>query len=309
MKRKLSFFGKCGIVLLVLLYFCPSSYFCYSADEDYGISVFINKEKRIRQLSLKKYICGVLKGEVSYKWPLEALKAQAVVARTYLFNQMEKGRENYFLDDSISHQVYQGGNDVPSSIRQAVEETKDEVVIYQEKLATVFYHSSSGGHTADILDVWPGSKNFPYLCGVKDPYSHHPKKYYPWHRSFKLDELSRKFPGPGKIENLKILKRDSSGRVKELLVLEKKSRRSLTGKEFRHIMNLHLEQTDKDYFPSTLFSLQIKGDNVKFTGYGSGHGVGLSQWGAKKMAEEKKKYNEILQYYFPGTEIRKVILK
>jgi len=302
----LSFFGKCGIVLLVLLYFYPSASFCYSADEDYEISVYINREKRIRPLSLKKYICGVLRGEVSYKWPPEALKAQAVVARTYVFNQIKKGD---YLDDSVSHQVYRSGDDIPASIRQAVEETKDEVVIYQGKLATVFYHSSSGGHTADIVDVWPGSKNFPYLHGVKDPYSHHPKKYYPWHRSFKLDELSRKFTGPGKIENLKILKRDNSGRVKELVILGEKDKLSLTGKEFRYIMNLHLKQTDNDYFPSTFFSLQIKGDKVKFTGYGSGHGVGLSQWGAKKMAEEKKKYNEILQYYFPGTEIGKVILK
>ena len=257
-------------------------------------------------MSLKKYICGVLKGEVSYKWPLETLKAQAVVARTYTFNQIEKGR---YLQDSISHQVYRSGNDVPSSIRQAVEETKNEVVIYQGKLATVFYHSSSGGHTVDIVDVWPGSPNFSYLCGVKDPYSHNPGKYYPWYRSFKLDKLSRKFTGSGKIKNLKILKRDNSGRVKELVILEKKSSRSLTGKEFRHIMNLDLKQTDKDYFPSTLFSLQVKGGNVEFRGYGSGHGVGLSQWGAKKMAEEGNSYDEILQYYFPGTEIGRVIMK
>lgn len=306
---KLSFFRKCGIVLLILFYFCPSSYFCYSADEDYEISLYINREKRIRQLSLKKYICGVLKGEVSYKWPLETLKAQAVVARTYVFNQMEKGRGNYFLDDSISHQVYQSGNDVPSSIRQAVEETKNEVVIYQGKLATVFYHSSSGGRTTNVVDVWQGSTNFPYLCGVKDRYSHNPRKYYPWHRSFKLGELSRKFTGVGEIKNLKMLKKDDSGRIKEIVILGERGKRSLTGKEFRHIMNLHLKQTDKDYFPSTLFSLQIKGNNVKFTGYGSGHGVGLSQWGAKKMAEEGKSYEEILQYYFPGTEIGKVILK
>jgi len=301
----LSFLGKCGIVLLVLFYFCPSSYFCYSADEDYEISIYIDREKRIRQLPLEKYICGVLKEEVFSKWPLEALKAQAVVARTYTFNQMEKG---HYLHDSISHQVYRSG-DIPQRIRQTVAETKNEVLIYQGKLATVFYHSSSGGHTANIIDVWPGSENFPYLCGVKDAYSHNPRKYYPWYRSFKLDKLSRKFTGPGKIKNLKILKRDSSGRVKEIVILEEKSRRSLTGKEFRYIMNLDLEQTNKDYFPSTLFSLQIKGDNVKFTGYGSGHGVGFSQWGAKKMAEEGNSYDEILQYYFPGTEIGKVMIK
>ena len=302
----MSFFWKCGIVFFIL--FCSSIFLSHSAEKDYEISVYITGERRIKRLPLKKYICGVLKGEISYKWPLETLKSQAVVARTYVFNQMEKGRENYFLDDSISHQVYRSGNNIPSLIRQAVEETKSEVVVYQGKLATVFYHSSSGGHTADIVDVWPGSKNFPYLCGVKDRYSHNPKKYHPWHRSFKLGELSRKFTGPGKIENLKILKRDNSGRVKEMVILEEKSKRSLTGKEFRHIMNLHLKQTDKDYFPSTLFSLQIKGDNVKFTGYGSGHGVGLSQWGAKKMAEEGNSYDEILQYYFPGTEIGRVIL-
>ena len=305
---KLSFLRDCVILLLILFSFCPAVSFCSSADDNYEISVYINKDKKIKQLSLEKYVCGVLKGEISSKWSLRALRAQAVLARTYAFNRLEKEQGSY-LDDSISQQVYKNGK-IPASISQAVKDTKDEVLMYQGKLATVFYHSSSGGHTANIRDVWPGSENFPYLCGVDDhQYSCGPKKYYPWRRSFKLDGLSRKFSGLGKINGLKIVKKSASGRVKEMVVLGAKGRRSLTGKEFRCIMNLHLKQTDENYFPSTLFNWQIKNNFVIFTGYGSGHGVGLSQWGAKKMAEEGKTYDKILEYYFPGTEIGKVEIK
>ena len=298
----LPFFQKCGIVFLILFSFLTS--FSYPADKDYKISVYINKEKRIRELPLEEYICGVLKGEISHKWPIEALKAQAVVARTYTFNRIEK---NYHLDDSIFNQVYQGGK-IPQRILQAVRETEREVVIYQGKLAKVFYHSSSGGHTANIIDVWPGSDNLPYLQGVDDrDYSCGPEKYYPWSRRFALETLSKKFSGLGKIENLKILKKDNSGRVKEMVILGERGKRIFSGKEFRYLMNLDLNQTDKNYFPSTLFSApEIKGKSVIFTGYGSGHGVGLSQWGAKKMAEDGKNYEEILKYYFLGTEIGKV---
>ncbi|MCK4244772.1 MAG: SpoIID/LytB domain-containing protein [Candidatus Omnitrophica bacterium] len=303
----LPFFQKCGIVFLIL--FSSLISLSYSADKDYKIRVYINKERRIRELPLEEYICGVLKGEISPEWSIGALKAQAVVARTYTFNQMEKYEgKSYHLDDSIFNQVYRGG-EIPRRILQAVRETEKEVVIYQGKLARVFYHSSSGGHTTNIQDVWPSRDNLPYLRGVDDhDYSCGPKKYYPWFRSFKLETLCKKFSDLGKIKKLKILKKDSSGRVKEIVILGGKDERSLTGKEFRYIMNLHLKQTDKNYFPSALFSLEIKNNLVIFKGKGSGHGVGLSQWGAKKMAEEGKSYEEILKHYFPGTEVGRVIL-
>ncbi len=304
----LPFFQKCGIVFVIV--FSSLLSFSYPADKDYEVSVYINKERRTRELPLEEYICGVLKGEISSKWSIEALKAQAVVARTYTFNQIEKyGGKNYRLDDSIFNQVYQGG-DVPLKILQAVRATEKEVVIYQGKLARVFYHSSSGGHTADVQDVWPSSDNLPYLRGVDDhDYSCGPEKYYPWFRTFDLETLSKKFSGLGKIENLKIRKRDKSGRVKEMITFGEGRNHKLTGKEFRHIMNLHLNQTHKNYFPSALFSLKIKNNLVIFKGKGSGHGVGLSQWGAKKMAEEGASYEEILEHYFPGTEVGRVILK
>ena len=302
----LPFFRRCGIVFLVL--FCSLTSFSYSADKDYKIRVYVNREKRVKEIHLGRYICGVIKGEISSKWPLETLKTQAVVARTYTFNQIEKNQKRHYdIINSIFNQVYQGG-EIPRKILQAVRETEGEVIIYHNNLAKVFYHSSSGGHTADVNDVWPSSDDLPYLQGVDDRrYSCGPKKYYPWSRTFALETLSKKFPGLGKIKKLKILKKSSSGRVKEIVILGEKGKQKLTGKEFRHIMNLYLKQTNKNYFPSTLFSSEIKADTVKFTGYGSGHGVGLSQWGARKMAEGGASYEEILKYYFPGTEIGKVV--
>lgn len=300
------FFQKCGIIFFIL--FCSLISFSYPADKDYKIRVYISKERKIRRIPFGEYICGVLKGEISSKWPAEALKAQAVVARTYTFNQIEKNRRrNYDIINSIFNQVYQGG-DISLKISQAVRGTEREVVIYQGKLAKVFYHSSSGGHTANVQNIWPSSDNLTYLRGVDDPYSHHPK-YHPWRRTYRLDTVSEKFGGLGKIREI-ILEKDPWGRVKKVKIVGEKGRkRKMTGKEFRHIMNLHLKQTDKNYFPSTLFDSEIKSNLVIFKGKGSGHGVGLSQWGAKKMAEEGKSYEEILKHYFPGTEVGRVILK
>lgn len=295
--------------LILITFFSSLTSFSYSAEVDYKIRVYVDREKRVKEIPLEKYICGVVKGEISSKWPLMALKAQAVVARTYTFNQIKKNqKKHYDISNSIFNQVYRGG-EIPHKILRAVRETEREIIIYHNNLAKVFYHSSSGGRTANVVDVWPSSDDLPYLQGVNDRrYSCGPKKYYPWFRSFALETLSEKF-SVGKIDNLRILKKDKSGRVKEMIILGEKGKQKLTGKEFRHIMNLHLKQTNKSYFPSTLFDLEIKNSLVIFKGKGSGHGVGLSQWGAKKMAEEEKSYGEILKYYFPGTEIGKVILQ
>ena len=314
-RNELPFSPKYVIVSLIIFcsFFSPRLAFSANsaAEQEYQIRVKLGEQGIIIKLSFEKYLCGVLKGEVSFSWPLEALKAMAVSVRTYTFNQLEKNRDrDYDIMNSVFNQVYQAG--APHlNILQAVRETNEEVVTYQGKLAAVFYHCSSGGKTANIADIWPSENNFPYLSGVDDPYSIQPEKYYPWKRTFDLESFSRKFSGLGRIKKLRILEKDSSGRVKNIELSGEKRTYELTGKEFRYTMNLDLKQTDKNYFPSTLLfsEPEIKEERIIFTGYGSGHGVGLSQWGAKKMAEEGISYEDILRHYFPGTEIGKVMLK
>lgn len=256
-----------------------------------GVLIFINR------ISLEKYLAGVINHEISSAWPIESVKAQAVAARTYAYEKIRSRKDkSYHLESTVMDQVYGGSGSEDERAIRAVLETKGEVLYYGGKLARAFYHSSCGGHTEASKNVW--GHDYPYLRSIEDEYCMSAPNYF-WTYTSDLEDIVKSLKNKnykvGENDMPEIIKKDSNGRV----VMFKIGEVLISGTSLR-------EAIGYDRIKSTLFNMEVNGKKVIFSGSGSGHGVGMCQWGAKGMAEENYNYREILQFYYRGTEIRKL---
>ena len=255
----------------------------------------------INIVRVETYLYGVVPREMSPQWSLEALKAQAVVSRTYTLYQRKKNRnKDYDLCATTISQVY-GGKEVESEkSNRAVDETRGMVLLYHGQLVLPYFHANSGGRTEDAEYVW--GVLLPYLKGIRDDYSLTAPNSL-WKLSMSLDEirkaLNEKGIGVGQIDRLMPVEVSPSGRVVKIKVSHSGGETIISGNEFRLKVGPTLIR-------STLFS--VTGDNreVHFEGKGYGHGVGMSQWGAYVMAREGYPYRDILGHYYQGVEIGQV---
>ena len=244
-------------------------------------------------LEIEKYLFSVVASEMPHKWPLEALKAQAIASRTYaLKNRISNNF--YDIDSTHNDQVYNGLEAETRRTRKAVKRTRSMVILYKDKLINALFHSSSGGMTENSEDVW--GNNLSYLISVKDFDRNNPKLN--WKKTFSETELEKLFPYAGGIERIKILELTGSGRIKKVEISGQWGSEILTGKQLREILNLK----------STLVRFEFANTNNQkyliIKGIGAGHGVGMSQWGAKYMAQKGFKANEILEHFYTGVEIK-----
>lgn len=304
----------------------------------------------INILPLEHYLYGVVPGEIEAVSHPEALKAQAVAARTYTLNNIGKHEKHGFdLCNTTSCQVYKGFSAEMPSTNMAVDETKGKRVTYNGKLARVFYFSSSGGRTEDVENVW--GTPIPYLRSVEDKYESGKSWNYNWESTYtaaKIKEtmLARNYD-LGDIVSIKISKVAPSGRVTELVIKGTKGERVYTRSGTRSVLGLLQSQwyrifTDADVSVRgngeentktqlggskvitaggvktlnadgnylTVLGGKSRKKNVPvtpqvytFKGKGWGHAVGMSQEGAKGMANAGFKYDEILMHYFQGTKV------
>ncbi len=302
----------------------------------------INKGNRllvINHLSLNKYLKSVVGSEMPKDWPMEALKAQAVAARTYALNQM-KGNDYYDLDSNVSSQVYLGMESETNRTRRAVAATRNLVLLHNGKLIDAVFHSSSGGKTEDSKFVW-GRYN-PYLVSVKD-YDQNSPHYY-WKKKIPSKSLEHIFPRIGGVNAIRILEKTDTNRIKKVKIYGPKGNLFLSGKELRNIFELkstlisfkivskpfHLEGKRNRFFDfikstKTINSRRRKvsrdtievdqlnelpplpeNDFLLVQGSGSGHGVGMSQWGAKGLAERGATFRKILSHFYKGARITKL---
>jgi len=176
----------------------------------------------INVLPLEEYLYGVVPGEIEAGSPAEALKAQAVAARTYTINNLSKYKHlNFNLCTTTYSQVYKGYSAEHPATNKAVDETKGEIVTYNGKPAEVFYFSSSGGKTEDVKNVW-GSDGYPYLVSVDDPYESGNSWHYNWQVSYTAQKIGEIMAGRGynlgNILGVYITKRSEAGRATELVV-------------------------------------------------------------------------------------------
>ena len=256
----------------------------------------------INELDVEEYLKGVLNEEISAKWHPEAIKAQAVVARTYALYQKENRKDNpYHMEATTTDQVYGGARREDERTNKAAKDTQGIVLTYEGKLAKVFYHSISGGITEDVTDVWGGEGNN-YLKSIKCDFDKDAPNYQ-WETEIDAVDLEMLLSRNGiKVDGILSIEPvsfTSSGRVSELQIRHKNGIEKISGVNFRKIIGY-------ETIRSTLFRIKEGEGSFIFYGKGSGHGVGLCQWGAKGMAEKGYSYIDILKYYYPGIEIKKI---
>jgi len=265
-----------------------------------------NKVKVINLIDLEEYLYGVLKNEMTDKAPIESLKAQAVVARTFAVANLKKHEkeDGYNLCSKIHCQIYKGMDTETENVIKAVDATKGQVLTYNGDIAEAFYHAWCGGVTTNANSVW--GPNISYLTGGYDPFC---KKMYPndeWEYTLSLEEIKNILNRNGlhldNISSIEVGSKDNSGRVNELIITSTKGVTTISANKFRSLAG-----SDKIW--STLFSLINNGNKVTFKGRGKGHGVGLCQRGAIAMGELGYNYKQILGFYYPGVYLRSIIFE
>jgi len=340
----------------------------------------------VNVVGIEDYLKGVLKMEVNPAWPMESLKAQAIIARTYALRNRGRHGSSGFDLCALSHcQVYRGVNAEDQVLTKAVDQTRGQVLKFQGGLAATFYHADSGGHTAEVSSVWGSS--VPYLKGSPEPLKYQ-SPYSSWQTTLRLSEIQRVLSSKGiyvgRLTGISVSSTDSGGRAVDVTLTGTAGRTTIRASQFRTIvgpdrirstfftmgggpvaaapfipndttspgsgedkvfpltpkdeqmliaftqqgvfkteelMDMLVKPEKRGFYlrkalerqsgagslqtpPS--FDAPVTGDTVTFSGQGWGHGVGLSQWGAKSLAEAGWDHIRILEHYFPGTEISRI---
>ncbi|MDY6938327.1 MAG: SpoIID/LytB domain-containing protein [Cyanobacteriota bacterium] len=249
-----------------------------------------NKLTAVNHVNLEDYLYSVLGAEMSPSWAGEALKAQAVAARSYALYQRKHHRtDTYDVGDDTFWQVYVGTEKEDPNTIAAVEATRGEILSHDGQVIEAVFHASSGGHTEDVEQVWQEPK--PYLRGVPDYDRNAP--VYQWNETFSIGELSNRISGVGTIARMLLEETTPHGRIISMMAVGDGGTRTIDGEDVRRALNLR----------STLFTVAENGDSFSISGRGFGHGVGLSQWGAKAMAEQGYNYRQILGHYYTNTNL------
>ncbi len=256
----------------------------------------------VNEVPLESYLLSVLPSEIPPSWPMEALKAQAVAARTYaLFRASTSPSPDFDLDDTTRSQMYTGTRLESPRCRQAVAETEGQVVTWQGRLAETFFCSNCGGHTADVAGVW-GGRDLPYLAGVPCHFGDRGRHFF-WQGDISVARAQARLRAKGALKgallDLQPFDQDDSGRWRKVRVRGSGGDVVISSSELRGILGV-------DLLRSTRFEVERVGDTFSFQGRGWGHGVGLCQEGAKGMAEQGYGYRQILAYYYPGTSIQRI---
>lgn len=285
--------------------------------DDYNtINVFINDENKIVKMNLEDYLIGVVAAEMPADFNMEALKAQAVAARTYaLSKQIAAGGKGCDLhpgadictdykhcqawesDATMKEKWGNKYNEYLDKVKKSVFDTKSLVIVYQDALIEPAYHAISGGMTEDAKNIW--KENLPYLKSVSSPGEESAKKFKTT-VTISSDEFARM---------IKSIAPKAIIDTKNILSYIKNINRTQAG----HVLSLNIGGIDfkgndiKDLLKlnSTNFSFSVQGSNIIINVIGYGHGVGMSQYGANAMANGGKKFEDILKHYYTGVEIMK----
>lgn len=253
----------------------------------------------VNTLDIEGYLYGVLHHEVAHWWPMQALKAQAIAARTYALYQAEVNKaQPYDLKSSTASQVYGGSTIERFRTKRAVDQTAGRVLRYKGKLFPAYFHATCAGLTAGASELW--KIDLPPLAGgVKCDYCKISPHYY-WHAKVPLSEIEEKMNKNGRpigqLLKIEQISQTPSGRIGSLRITGTVSETVMAAKDFRIWVG-------GDRIRSTFFSVDLKDDMAEFHGQGWGHGVGLCQWGTLGQALLGKTHQEILQFYYPGAEL------
>lgn len=283
-------------------------------EEPLWIPVYLVKENRTELVSLEQYVKGVVAAEMPMEFELEALKAQAMAARTYILRRLLDGDQSNvpvpeaMVTDTIAHQAYVTDQELKQrwsgdaylshmeKLNRAVNETKDIILTYQGQPIEASFFSTSNGYTENSEDYW--NEAIPYLRSVASPWDAQLSPRYKETVTLTGRELQHKLglssaipASSGGGGSMRVIERSAGNRIKKLSINGK----LFTGREVREKLGLNSSQ----------FQWIYKNGKWEFTTFGYGHGVGMSQWGANGMAKEARKAEEIVKYYYTGIELGK----
>ncbi|MFN3689309.1 MAG: SpoIID/LytB domain-containing protein [Fimbriimonadales bacterium] len=259
----------------------------------------------INWVALDDYLKATLPREMPPNFHPEALKAQAVAARSFTFRRLNRYRQwGYDLCDHAPCQVYGGVDAEHPNATAAVDATAGEVLVFAGRIIEAVYTSNCGGHTAPIEIAMVGARPAPYLQGVPDT-DPEGKTYCElapnsrWELSLTRAELERRFTQVGRIRELLLAQRAPSGHALQIQIRGARATLTLSGAEFRNAVGA-------TRLRSLMFEIRPQPDGWKLLGRGSGHGAGMCQWGAQGRAHAKQNYLQILEAYYPGATLQKL---
>jgi stage II sporulation protein D len=251
----------------------------------------------VHPLDLETYVAGIVSSELPGGWPLEAYKAQAVAARTFAVWQKYRRLDlPYHMESSVLDQVYGGAQREHPLAQQAARETRGMVLTSRRHLAQAYFHASCGDRTESAKEGW-GSP-LPYLPGSKCGYCKAANRYA-WTAKIARTDVDKAFKTliGEPISSIEITEKTKTGRAKTVVVRGKARSRTITGADLRRLLGYN------QLWSTWIDAISFSGKDLVVTGKGSGHGVGMCQWGARGMALAGKTYVEILATYYPGARL------
>jgi len=210
----------------------------------------------------------------------------------------ERRDEFYDLEPTHIDQMYKGMHNATPKTLIAIKETRGEVIMFSSEPIIPYYHSTCGGSTEESIYIW-GNK-LPYITSVRCSYDKISPSYR-WKYSIEKQDFADRLRGYGikTVDSIRVIKRSPTGRAIKIEIKNNKNVIKLSGEELRQLFGYNS-------IKSTLFDVEINRDRIIFTGKGSGHGVGMCQWGAQGMALNGFNHIDILKYYYKNIEIKKV---
>ncbi len=262
------------------------------------INVKDSKTNAVEELKLEDYIVGVVAAEMPASFDIEALKAQAVAARTYAMYKKSVSSDDFDVVTSVSNQGFidqdkmkekwqEDFNFYYDKIKNAVQSTKGKIMTYNDKIVEAYYFAMSNGYTEDVSLVF--SESLDYLKSVPSEYDNASLKNFEVTKTFSQNEFCKLLNITCENINITKIERSDTNRVNTIVV----NNINFKGTVFRQKLGLR----------STDFDIKEDGNNIIITTRGYGHGVGMSQYGANGMAKDGKNYEEILKYYYKNVEI------
>lgn len=254
----------------------------------------------VHPLPLETYVAGIVSSELPHKWPLEAMKVQAVAARTYAVWQKYRRLDlPYHMESTVLDQVYHGAQREHEDAHRAVAETYGMLLVHGRRPARAYFHSSCGGHTESAAEGW--GTPLPYLpgspCGFCDIATR-----FRWKARVSKKDLdgafSRLLGEP--VEDIRVLSRTKTDRLKAVEVRGRKKKQRITGADLRRLVGYN------KIWSTLVTRLDVGAGGLVVDGRGAGHGVGMCQWGARGMVEKGHSFDEALLRYYPGAELRRM---
>lgn len=289
------------ILIAVIGWEKNSNHSFFSSEKQIKIK---DENNNITKLNLEEYLIGVLAAEIPASFHEEALKAQAVAARTYAMYKIEHSKEkDYDILTTITDQSYISENEMKekwqqdyekyfTKIKTAVEETKNEVMYYNDEIIEAFYFSMSNGKTESAATVF--QEDLPYIESVDSTWDNEQLRNFLVETEFSKAEFCKKL----NLEdcntfNIQSIEKSEGDRIEKITINNK----TFSGTDIRKLLSLR----------STDFTIKEEQDSIIITTKGYGHGVGMSQYGANGMANEGYNYQEILNYYYKNITLKKMV--